>query len=429
MQKNELFPVFMKLNQLNLLVVGGGNVGLEKLSAVLGNAPKTTVTVVAPEIREEIKELVAEFPNLNLVYDVYHIKYLQNKQLVLVATDSPDVNKQVKADCFVENILCNVADTPAQCDFYLGSIVQKGSLKIAISTDGKSPTVAKRVKEALNEVFPDELEQVLDNIGQIRETLKGNFQEKIIALNSVTKSLVLEKQKVTMDQHQIPALEQAVEGKSLDEALAYISESFGDKVAFSTSLGQEDQVLTDAIFKNDLPIRVFTLDTGRLFQETYELLDLTKSKYKKPIEVFFPENSAVQSLVNTKGMNSFYESVENRKECCFIRKVEPLNRALNGVGVWITGLRADQSEGRQDLSFFEWDASRGIIKFNPLVRWSYEEVLAYLKENRVPDSPLHRKGFISIGCQPCTRAIAEGEHPRAGRWWWEESKKECGLHG
>ncbi|MES2795225.1 MAG: phosphoadenylyl-sulfate reductase [Bacteroidota bacterium] len=231
-----------------------------------------------------------------------------------------------------------------------------------------------------------------------------------------------------MDESLISELELAIQNKSLAESLSFLSEKFSGSIAFSTSLGQEDQVITDAIFKNNFPIRVFTLDTGRLFQESYELLDLTRAKYKKPIEVYFPDNEAVQNLVNAKGMNSFYESVENRKECCYIRKVQPLNRALVGVSIWITGLRAEQSEGRSDLSAFEWDAARKIIKFNPLVNWHYDEVLAYLKENKVPDNPLHKKGFVSIGCQPCTRAIMEGEHPRAGRWWWEESKKECGLH-
>jgi len=170
------------------------------------------------------------------------------------------------------------------------------------------------------------------------------------------------------------------------------------------------------------------LDTGRLFQETYELIDRTRSRYKKNIEVFYPNTEKVQQLVTQKGANSFYESVENRKECCFIRKIEPLKRALAGAEVWITGLRAEQSENRNDMKIWEWDEGNKVWKFNPLIHWTYEDVLTYITENKVPDNPLHRKGFISIGCQPCTRAIGPDEHPRAGRWWWEESKKECGLH-
>ncbi len=425
---NKLFPIFLKIENLQTLIVGAGNVGLEKLSAILNNAPEAPVTVVAPWIKDEIIALQKQHPTVRIMVEKYATAHLEGKQLVLVATDDPQLNKQIKAEAFLANILCNVADTPSECDFYLGSIVQKGSLKLGISTNGKSPTVAKRLKEALNEVIPEEFEALLDNIGAIRNTLKGDFSQKVIELNKVTQNLVLEKTKTSMTEDMIPELEKACQGLSLAESLAYLSEKFGDKVAFSTSLGQEDQVITDAIFKNNIPIRVFTLDTGRLFQESYELLDMTRARYKKNIEVYFPYAASVQNLVNAKGMNSFYESVENRKECCYIRKVEPLNRALQGVGIWITGLRAEQSEGRSELSMFEYDAQRAILKFNPLVNWHYDEVLAYIKENKVPDNPLHRKGFVSIGCQPCTRAIMEGEHPRAGRWWWEESKKECGLH-
>lgn len=223
-------------------------------------------------------------------------------------------------------------------------------------------------------------------------------------------------------------INQHLESLSLVEALRYVAEKYPSKVVFSSSFGQEDQVITDAIFKNDLAIKVFTLDTGRLFQETYELMDRTRVKYKKAIEVYFPNTANVEKLTKEKGFNSFYDSVENRKECCFIRKIEPLKRALAGAEVWITGLRAEQSENRNDMPIWEWDESNKVFKFNPLIRWSYEEMLNYLKENKVPDNSLHRKGFISIGCLPCTRAIEANEHPRAGRWWWEESKKECGLH-
>ena len=223
------------------------------------------------------------------------------------------------------------------------------------------------------------------------------------------------------------AIKPLLETASLDEGLKMIAEQF-QQVVFSSSFGQEDQVITDAIFSNNLNIKVFTLDTGRLFQETYELMDVTRARYGRSIETFFPDTQKTQALVTKKGFNSFYNSVEERKKCCFIRKIEPLKRALAGAEVWITGLRAEQSENRADMDILEWDEGNKVWKYNPLINWTYEDVLDYLKVNKVPDNPLHRKGFISIGCAPCTRAIMEGEHPRAGRWWWEASQKECGLH-
>ena len=215
---------------------------------------------------------------------------------------------------------------------------------------------------------------------------------------------------------------------SIEETLSFLANEYKDKVVFSTSFGQEDQVITALIATNDLPIQIFTLDTGRLFQETYDVFHRTQKKYKTPIKVCFPEATAVEKLLEAKGPNSFYESVENRKECCFIRKVAPLTKALKGNAIWITGLRAEQSENRNDLEFFEYDAHFDIIKFNPLLKWTLEEVQKYIDDNNVPQNALHKQGFISIGCAPCTRAIAPGEDIRAGRWSWESSHKECGLH-
>jgi len=221
---------------------------------------------------------------------------------------------------------------------------------------------------------------------------------------------------------------QKIEDSSLPEAIRLIAELFPGKVVFSSSLGQEDQVITDAIFKNNIPVKVFTLDTGRLFNETYELLDRTTARYKKDIKVYFPDSADVEEFVTTKGINSFYESVENRKSCCFIRKVKPLNRALEGAKVWITGLRAEQSDNRHDMPMIEWSEEKQLYKFNPLIRWSFQDMMNYIEEFNVPYNRMHDKGFISIGCAPCTRAIEPGEDARAGRWWWESSQKECGLH-
>jgi phosphoadenosine phosphosulfate reductase len=216
--------------------------------------------------------------------------------------------------------------------------------------------------------------------------------------------------------------------KSEIEGLSYLAENFPGQVVFSSSFGQEDQVISDMIFKNNISIKVFTLDTGRLFQETYEVMDKTRSKYKNEIDVFFPDNNSLEKLLKEKGFNSFYESIENRKECCGIRKIVPLKRALKDKKVWVTGLRAEQSENRSELEIWQYDEANQIFKYNPLINWSLEEVEKYLELNNVPQNSLHKKGFISIGCQPCTRALAEGEHPREGRWWWESSHKECGLH-
>jgi len=221
---------------------------------------------------------------------------------------------------------------------------------------------------------------------------------------------------------------QQIENASLSEALQLIDRLFPGETVFSSSLGQEDQVITDALFRNGSGVKVFTIDTGRLYNEVYELLEKTTARYKQSIQVYFPEAADVEEFVLTKGINSFYESSENRQECCYIRKVKPLNRALQGAKVWITGLRAEQSSNRNTMTMIEWDETRQLYKFNPLIHWSYEDVLEYIEKYNVPYNPLHDKGFISIGCAPCTRAIEPGEDPRAGRWWWETSQKECGLH-
>jgi len=215
---------------------------------------------------------------------------------------------------------------------------------------------------------------------------------------------------------------------SIEEALKKTAYLFPGRVSFSSSLGQEDQVLTDIISRNDIPINIFTIDTGRLFRHAYDTLDITMTKYKINIDVYFPQAEAVQEMVKEQGINLFYKSVQNRQSCCNVRKVEPLNRALQNTSVWITGLRAAQTDHRKNISVVEWLEDKKLYKINPLLHYSFDEVLAYINKYSVPYNPLHNKGFISIGCAPCTRAIEEGEDPRAGRWWWETSHKECGLH-
>ncbi|MCT4600526.1 MAG: phosphoadenylyl-sulfate reductase [Marinifilaceae bacterium] len=216
---------------------------------------------------------------------------------------------------------------------------------------------------------------------------------------------------------------------NLIERLKLISKQYNGNVVFTTSFGIEDQVLTDVIFENNIDIKVVSLDTGRLFEETYKVFNATRDKYKKEIKVYYPDASSVEKLLSTKGPYSFYESVENRHECCNIRKVEPLTRALKGFDCWLTGIRSEQSNGRTNMELVENDEGYGLVKVNPLLEWTLEEVMSYLNTKCVPYNSLHDKGFISIGCAPCTRAIKPGENFRAGRWWWEaNSGKECGLH-
>ena len=215
----------------------------------------------------------------------------------------------------------------------------------------------------------------------------------------------------------------------IHEVIRQLEVEFPARVTFSSSFSFEDQVVTHEILSHSLPVKIFTLDTGRLFAETYSVWNSTNEMYNTRIIPYYPRHDALEKFVSEKGPNSFYESVENRKDCCFIRKVEPLKRALAGNAVWITGLRAEHSPSRSDLTIFEWDEVNQIIKYNPLLHWTTEQVKEYISENNVPYNPLHDRGFVSIGCAPCTRAIRPGEDFRAGRWWWEDSvKKECGLH-
>lgn len=209
--------------------------------------------------------------------------------------------------------------------------------------------------------------------------------------------------------------------------LQILTERFPGEVIFSTSFSYEDQVITHLI--KDLTIEIFTLDTGRLFEQTYETWTSTKAFFKKNIKAYYPDTEELREFVTENGPDSFYQSVEKRKACCTIRKVHPLRKALEGYKVWVTGLRSEHSANRQNMPQLEWDPDNRIIKFHPILHWTTEQVTAYVKDHHLPYNHLHKKGFVSIGCEPCTRAIKEGEDFRAGRWWWEDAnKKECGLH-
>lgn len=214
-----------------------------------------------------------------------------------------------------------------------------------------------------------------------------------------------------------------------EEAMRYLMDKYGDRIALSSSLSLEDQVITHMMLSIRKNARIFTLDTGRLFPETYSLIDKTNMKYGIKMEIYFPDHEKVEAMTRKHGVNLFYESIEKRKECCNVRKIEPLNRALSTLDVWVCGLRREQSITRGDMKMVEKDPYSNVIKFNPLIDWSLKDVTDYIKANNIPYNPLHDKGYPSIGCQPCTSPVAEGEDIRSGRWWWEDpDKKECGLH-
>lgn len=222
-------------------------------------------------------------------------------------------------------------------------------------------------------------------------------------------------------------IENNIQNNSIEEVLNQLTNLFPEEICFSTSFSMEDQVITD--FVKDTAINIFTLDTGRLFEDTYNTWNLTRSKYKVNVKAYYPDQEELEPFIQEKGPDSFYTSVDNRKKCCEIRKVQPLKRALKGNKVWITGLRAEHSPDRENLQQLEWDESNQIMKYHPILFWTTGEVKDFIKQKQIPYNILHDKGFVSIGCAPCTRAIQPGEDFRAGRWWWEDAnKKECGLH-
>lgn len=232
-----------------------------------------------------------------------------------------------------------------------------------------------------------------------------------------------------MKTNEITQLNEEFANATPEALLGYFLDRYGSRIALSSSLSIEDQVLTDMICRLKPDARIFTLDTGRLFPETYNLINQTAMHYGIRLEVFFPDCTEVEKLVADCGINGFYESLEKRKRCCRIRKLDPLERALRGLDAWICGLRREQSVTRSEMRAVEWDEAHGLLKINPLIDWHEEQVWEYIRRNHVPYNKLHEQGFPSIGCQPCTRAVKPGEDIRAGRWWWESpDHKECGLH-
>ena len=227
----------------------------------------------------------------------------------------------------------------------------------------------------------------------------------------------------------IKELNKSSKSMILQERLSFIINAFSSRFCLASSMGLEDQLLTHYLLQEDINAAIFILDTQRLNLETYQLIKKTMNVYQFKYQIYYPEPSAVDQLVAQKGEFSFYDSIENRKECCGIRKVEPLQRALSNVDAWITGLRKAQSVTRDNVAFVEQDEAHGIYKFNPLFDWRFNDVFEKVKSLSIPYNSLHDKGYPSIGCEPCTRAIQPGEDLRSGRWWWEKpEQKECGLH-
>jgi len=215
----------------------------------------------------------------------------------------------------------------------------------------------------------------------------------------------------------------------LEQRVAAVRHDVSGRLVFTTSFGLEDQAIAHAIFIQDLAIDVATLDTGRLFPETYELWSRTEARYGRRIGGYFPDSGRVERLIDHQGVNGFRESPEARHACCAVRKLEPLGRALSGAQAWISGVRAEQSSHRAQMTYATVDPQRGILKVNPLFDWTRDQVVTFVRSRDIPHNPLHDRGFLSIGCAPCTRAVLPGEPERAGRWWWErEDKRECGLH-
>jgi len=227
----------------------------------------------------------------------------------------------------------------------------------------------------------------------------------------------------------IEELNSKFKDSNAQEVLKYLLSDKTKNTALSSSFGAEDQVLSDMMLNIDKDANIFTLDTGRLPYETYSVMDETNLKYGIKVNVFFPKNENVEELYQKQGINGFYESIEKRKACCFARKIEPLQRALKSVDVWITGLRASQSITREEMQMFEYDEGNDVIKVSPIISWDEDDVWNYIQEKNVPYNKLHTQGYPSIGCAPCTRAVEDGEDIRSGRWWWENPEhKECGLH-
>ena len=404
---NTLFPIFVKIGDVKTLIVGGGYVGLEKLEALLKNNPNANVRLVAIEIREEVKELVKEHSGIELINRAFEEKDLEGVDMAVLATADRDTNLKIREISKSHQILTNVADTPDLCDFYLGSTVKKGDLKIGISTNGKSPTFSKRFREVLEETLPDETNELLDNLKSIRDSLGGDFNHKVKELNRITETLKPEKKEETpiVVPTNYAALNEKYEKLGHRERIEELFKDFNDdKILMTSSFGSTAVILLHMIsqIKPDHP--VYFLDTTYHFDETLEYRKVLEERLGlKILELKAPEN---RNGFTRENLTYHY----NQNLCCYINKVAPLDSVKKTHEIWISGLLRFQNENRSKLGIF--DKRSDIVKFHPIIDMTREEASLYLQIYDLPVHPLVEQGYDSIGCKHCT---VKG-NGRTGRW-------------
>jgi phosphoadenosine phosphosulfate reductase len=425
-QGNLLFPIFLKLEQLNVLIVGGGKVGLEKLTAILKNSPSTQITLVATVLSPEVRALVTEYPNVEVRERPYQSEDLNGHDLVIAATNDRLVSEQIKREAKEKKILANVADTPDLCDFYLGSIVKKGDLKIAISTNGKSPTLAKRMREFFEGSLPDDTQALLDNLRGIRSRIQGDFNEKLTMLNELTSSFIAEQEETTKTQarqvinfhpDRIAELNRKYEPLTPAERILELYKDFpADKVLFTSSFAANSIYLLHlfaTLTESRQPVHF--IDTTYHFKETLA--------YKRRLTQLY--NLKVVDVKPDLWKNKFTREYELWRRdadlCCKVNKTEPMDAVSQEYEVWVSGLMRSQNDHRKALKVFE--EKNGMIRFYPILDVTDEQRDNYIEQNHLPLHPLLYDGYGSIGCTHCT---VRGQG-REGRWAGLD-KTECGLH-
>lgn len=418
---NRLFPVFLKLEHLRLLIVGGGNVGLEKLNAVLKNSPSTQVTLVAGQVSAAIKQLATEFPNLLIQEKLYQPEDLIDQQLVIVATNDRELSAQIGQDARQRNLLVNVADTPDLCDFYLGSIVKKGDLKIAVSTNGKSPTLAKRLRQVFEESLPEQTQTLMDNLQAIRAQLSGDFTDKVNRLNEITASLlpptIQPEPRKPAEPLNIAALNEKYRDLTVEQRILELYKDFPTEEILLTSSFAANSVVLLHLFarltESKQPIHF--IDTTYHFSETLAYKQLLTQQYHLDVVDVKP---AVWKNLFTREYELWKKDPDL---CCTVNKNEPLEAIKPNYRVWVSGLMRSQNAFREQLNLFE--EKQGILKFHPILDMTPEQRDQYVLSHDLPLHPLTLEGYGSIGCTHCT---VKGTG-REGRWFGS-AKTECGLH-
>jgi phosphoadenosine phosphosulfate reductase len=422
---NLLFPVFLKMEELRVLIVGGGNIGLEKLTAILKNSPATYITLVGTSISGEIKILCIDYPNITLLERPYQEEDLTDKDIVIAATTDRALHEVIKSQAKKRKVLANIADTPDLCDFYLGSIVKKGDLKIAISTNGKSPTLAKRMRQFFEKSLPESTQEVLDNLHQIRNKIEGDFADKVNALNALTSSFVPTNGK------EIEPVEQKKESKPVN--LEELNERYAKLTVEERILelykdfSAESVLLTSSFAGNSaLLLHLFARLTGsrqkvHFIDTTYHFPETLAYKEKLTKQYNLDVIDLKADVWKNKFTTDYKLWTKDPDLCCQVNKTEPLDAISGNYQVWVSGLMHNQNEHRKGLRLFE--EKNGIIKFYPILDLTPEERDAYVLKHDLPFHPLVLEGYGSIGCKHCT---VKGTG-REGRWFGT-AKTECGLH-